>query len=35
LQAHWDTRPRADEDTARTGRLYSWADDGGMGWSAS
>lgn len=31
LCAHWDTRPRADEDTARTADYIPGADDGGSG----
>ncbi len=31
LFAHWDTRPRADEDTARTSEYIPGADDGGSG----
>lgn len=31
LSAHWDTRPRADEDTARTSEYIAGADDGGSG----
>jgi hypothetical protein len=31
LCAHWDTRPRADEDTARTADYIAGADDGGSG----
>lgn len=31
LCAHWDTRPRADEDTSRTTEYISGADDGGSG----
>ncbi|GAB5409058.1 MAG: M28 family peptidase [Balneolaceae bacterium] len=31
LSAHWDTRPRADEDTARTADYILGADDGGSG----
>jgi len=31
LAAHWDTRPRADEDTARTADYILGADDGGSG----
>lgn len=29
--AHWDTRPRADEDTIRTAEYIAGADDGGSG----
>lgn len=31
LCAHWDTRPRADQDTSRTGEFIAGADDGGSG----
>lgn len=31
LCAHWDTRPRADEDTTRTADYIPGADDGGSG----
>ncbi len=31
LCAHWDTRPRADEDTARTADFILGANDGGSG----
>lgn len=31
LSAHWDTRPRADEDTSRTGEYIAGADDGASG----
>lgn len=31
LCAHWDTRPRADQDTARTAEYILGADDGGSG----
>ena len=31
LCAHWDTRPRADQDTSRTGEYIAGADDGGSG----
>lgn len=31
LSAHWDTRPRADEDTSRTADYILGADDGGSG----
>lgn len=31
LCAHWDTRPRADEDTSRTADYIPGADDGGSG----
>jgi hypothetical protein len=31
LSAHWDTRPRADEDTSRTSEYIAGADDGGSG----
>lgn len=31
LSAHWDTRPRADEDTTRTADYIPGADDGGSG----
>lgn len=31
LSAHWDTRPRADEDTSRTAEYILGADDGGSG----
>ncbi|MEO1022534.1 MAG: M28 family peptidase [Bacteroidota bacterium] len=31
LCAHWDTRPRADEDTTRTTDAIEGADDGGSG----
>lgn len=31
LCAHWDTRPRADQDTTRTGEYIAGADDGGSG----
>tara|TARA_R110000868_G_scaffold304437_19_gene565349 strand:+ start:4486 stop:5457 length:972 start_codon:yes stop_codon:yes gene_type:complete len=31
LSAHWDTRPRADEDTVRTADYILGADDGGSG----
>lgn len=31
LCAHWDTRPRADMDTARTADFIAGADDGGSG----
>ncbi len=31
LCAHWDTRPRADEDTVRTADYIPGADDGGSG----
>lgn len=31
LCAHWDTRPRADEDTSRTSEYIAGADDGGSG----
>jgi hypothetical protein len=31
LSAHWDTRPRADMDTARTTDYIPGADDGGSG----
>lgn len=31
LCAHWDTRPRADEDTTRTAEYIAGADDGGSG----
>ncbi|MCG8374417.1 MAG: M28 family peptidase, partial [Balneolales bacterium] len=31
LSAHWDTRPRADMDTARTADYILGADDGGSG----
>lgn len=31
LSAHWDTRPRADEDTSRTDEYIPGADDGGSG----
>lgn len=31
LCAHWDTRPRADQDTARTAEYIAGADDGGSG----
>lgn len=31
LSAHWDTRPRADEDSARQSEFIQGADDGGSG----
>lgn len=31
LCAHWDTRPRADKDSIRTGEAIPGADDGGSG----
>jgi len=31
LSAHWDTRPRADEDSSRTDEYILGADDGGSG----
>lgn len=31
LSAHWDTRPRADEDTVRVADFIPGADDGGSG----
>ncbi|MEO9885654.1 MAG: M28 family peptidase [Balneola sp.] len=31
LSAHWDTRPRADQDTSRTGEYIAGADDGASG----
>jgi len=31
LSAHWDTRPRADQDTSRTSEYIAGADDGASG----